>query len=77
MKLLFAFCVFFSVVLVCNASCYTGFACSIGDVEQIQYKEYFENLNNYFSKNINTDYFFSKKLSQIGYNELFLFNTIV
>lgn len=80
MKLLLTFCIFFNMVLCSFASCYTGFACSINDLEQKQakkHKEFNENLNNYFSKKINSDYFFSKRYSNIVYNDLFIFSTIV
>ncbi len=80
MKLLLVFCVFFSLVLCSYADCYTGFACSITDLEQKQakkYKEFNENLNKYFIKETNADFFFVKKFPQIAYNDLFMFNTIL
>lgn len=80
MKLFLVFCVFFSVVLSSYGSCYTGFACSIRDLEQKQakkYKEFNENLNKYFVKKTNEELFYVKKLPQIAYNDLFLFNTIL
>ncbi|MCD7878664.1 MAG: hypothetical protein LUG16_01870 [Candidatus Gastranaerophilales bacterium] len=61
------------------ASCYTGFACSIDDLEKQQankYDEYTAALHKYFDKDINEDIFFKKNYNDLTYNELFIFNTI-
>ncbi len=62
------------------AECITGFACSINMLEDMQIKQNIKtvaNINNYFEKTVNENFFFDKKLVQINYNDLFLFNTIV
>lgn len=80
MKLLLFLLVFFNIALFSFANCYTGFACSISEIENQaikQFNQYQQNLENYFSKKINEDSFFSKKPSKLTYNDLFIFNTIV
>ena len=62
------------------ADCLTGFACSIEDIEKLQAEQnevFIKSINYYFSKNINEDIFLRKISSQIIYNDLFIFNTIV
>lgn len=77
MKIILVFTVFLSVALITYANCYTGFACSVSDLELSQINEFNSNLNNYFDKNINDTMFFTKKRSQLTYNDLFIFNTIL
>lgn len=63
-----------------SANCYTGFACSIASIEneaQKQFDAFSQKLDKYFSKKINEDFFFSKKPSEVIYNDLFIFNTVV
>ena len=80
MKIFLSLLVLFNLGLTAFANCYTGFACSILGMEDQaikQFKEFNQNLDRYFSKEINEDFFFSKKPSKITYNDLFIFNTIV
>ena len=61
------------------ADCHTGFACSINDLEAKQYfdAEYINKINNYFNKQVNENLFFGRLNSDVNYNDLFIFNTIV
>ena len=62
------------------ASCYTGFACSINDLEEKQTQqnhEFINAINDYFDKKPNADLFFSKADNSLAYNDLFIFSTIV
>ncbi len=62
------------------ASCETGFACSVSELNmrQILLEEQFVNdMNDYFNKNINEELFFNYKNPNLSYNDLFIFNTIV
>lgn len=56
------------------ASCYTGFACSI---ENLQAIEHANTINNYFAKNVPEINYITGKFNILNYNDLFLFNTIV
>ena len=79
MKFFYLFCVFFNITLSALANCNTGFACSIEELENQafeQFYQYNQNLEKYFSKKINEDLFFSNKPSNLTYNDLFIFNTI-
>lgn len=80
MKIILSLFVFLNLSLISFANCYTGFACSISEMENQSIKQFYEfnnNLNKYFSKKINEDFFFSTKPSIITYNDLFIFSTIV
>ena len=69
-----------NITLISYANCHTGFACPLEKIENqadTQIHQYNKKLNKYFSKEINEDFFFSKKPSTITYNDLFIFNTIV
>ena len=80
MKTILSLFVLFLFVSTASANCYTGFACSILGMENQaikQFNEFNQNLNKYFSKKIYEDFFFKKKPSNLTYNDLFIFNTIV
>jgi len=63
------------------ASCETGFACSISDLETSVKQndaEAVQKIQSYFNKTINEDFFFNQMNPDlISYNDLFIFNTIV
>lgn len=80
MRIFLVIFMFLNSMLISYADCFSGFACSISEIENQaikQFEQYQQNLENYFSKKINEDSFFSKKPSKITYNDLFIFNTIV
>ena len=80
MKIIFAIVILFNLALSSYANCYTGFACSIASMEneaQKQFDEFCQKLDRYFSKKINEDFFLSKKPSEVTYNDLFIFSTVV
>ncbi|MBQ8886894.1 MAG: hypothetical protein IJY61_04250 [Candidatus Gastranaerophilales bacterium] len=80
MKIIFSFVILFNLALSSYANCYTGFACSIASIEneaQKQFDEFSQKLDRYFSKKINEDFFFSKNPSELSYNDLFIFSTVV
>lgn len=80
MKIFLSIFMFLNLTLTSYANCSTGFACSIVGIEnqaKKQFSEYTKNLDKYFSKKVNEDFFFSKKSSEITYNDLFIFSTIV
>ena len=84
MKKIFQILCFLFIFCFCNVSvsadCLTGYACSIQDIEKIQEErniEFLDDIDNYFSKEINEDIFFGKISPSIFYNDLFIFNTIV
>ena len=56
------------------ASCYSGFACSISNLQLQETKNVIEN---YFAKNVVEPNYFTGSTNIITYNDLFLFNTIV
>ena len=80
MKVILSLFVFFNFVLNASAYCSTGYACSLFSMQaeaEKQFSEFSNNLNRYFSKQINEDFFFLKKPSELVYSDLFIFNTIV
>ena len=80
MKIVLSLIALINLCLSSYANCSTGFACSIVGMENQaikQFNEYTQNLDRYFSKNIKEDIFFSKKSSDIVYNDLFIFSTVV
>ncbi len=78
-KVLSVFIIFLSVSNNTFADCYTGFACSIKDLnkQNTDNQEFINNINNYFNKQVNENLFFGKLDTNINYNDLFIFNTIV
>lgn len=57
-----------------QASCFTGAACSIDGLKNIEYKQMIEN---YFEKKIIEPNYISSLTPILVYNDLFVFNTIV
>ncbi len=78
-KTVLILCVFILASTSAFANCYTGFACSIKDLNNNsqQTKEYIDNINHYFNKTVNENLYFGKLSSNINYNDMFIFNTIV
>ncbi len=82
-RLLIFFCGFFLVIYTAaqiSQACETGFACSIYDIEQqeLQFQEQFnQNLNGYFNKKVNEKLFLGGLDSKSGYNDLFIFKSVV
>lgn len=79
-KTVLILCVFILASTSGFASCETGFACSIKDLEIEQNRhdvEAMQKIQSYFNKTINEDLFFIKSNPQLSYNDLFIFNTIV
>lgn len=72
-------CSVFCSAIKVQADCYTGFACSLSDLEEkesIQMKQNYEFVKNYFNKNIMPDSLAIKAPKSQYYKDLFLFNTI-
>ena len=80
MRLFFSLLVLLNLSLSSFANCYTGFACSIMEIENQMIKQidkYNQVLNKYFSKKIDEDFFFNQKSSNLSYNDLFIFSTVL
>lgn len=72
-------CAIFCSAMKAQADCYTGFACSLSDLEAkeaIQMKQNYDFVKNYFNKNIMPQSFAIKTPNSQNYKDLFLFNTI-
>ncbi len=62
------------------AGCYTGFACSLEDLEKIEQqnnKEFIFVLNKFFNKSVKEPVFLANQNNITNYRDLFIFNTIV
>ncbi len=62
------------------AGCFTGFACSIEELEQKnlqQTAEYITIINNYFSKTVKEINYITGKQEINNYRDIFILNTIV
>lgn len=80
LSLIAVLCLIFINQIPSLADCFTGFACSISDLEQennLQNQAYQNTINNYFDKTISADLFFNQNKNNFQYNDLFIFNTIV
>ena len=74
MKSLLMFIVFVLSSIQVQATCFTGAACSIDGLKNLEYKQMIEN---YFEKKIIEPNYVSSLSPILVYNDLFVFNTIV
>ena len=76
------FLLFFSLLYFAQNTnaCETGFACSIDNMQQMQYQQevfmliYLDNL---FDKKLNENLFFARPFYTENYNDMFIFNSII
>lgn len=71
---------FFAFVLGSSSAysyCTTGFACPLVEMEKQNIEKFSKTMSDYFDKNKKEDISFGKISSDINYNDLFWFNTIM
>ena len=74
MKSLIMLVLFFCVAMSVKASCFTGAACSIDGLKNLEYKQMIES---YFERKVIEPNYVSSLTPVFVYNDLFVFNTIV
>lgn len=74
MKSLIMSVLFFCMPILAQASCFTGAACSIDGLKNLEYKQMIEN---YFERKVIEPNYVSSVSPVFVYKDLFVFNTIV
>ena len=79
-KFFIIFILLFINFQICFASCHTGFACNIQELEndEVQkYQNFISLINKYFEKRYIEKDYITDKFKINSYNEIFTFNTIL
>ncbi len=76
-KLIIISTIFVLTYTMSNARCYTGFACSLENIETKQLILFKNYIDNYFKKSPKEANYITGKYSIFSYNDLFTFNKLV